>query len=101
MFWKIDESLTEDEDEDNLDHEVADHRVFARAYTVFNSAQVDGYTPPEPPVLADGETDRSRRTGFVPISGSRSAMAVTGSSTRPPGDFVQMPDFKRIRDGIS
>ena len=40
---------------DESDQEVRRHRIFARAYTVFHSRQVDGYTPPALPILADDE----------------------------------------------
>lgn len=55
VFWKIDGQNDKSGRDEENDQEVGRHRVFARAYTVFNSAQVDGYTSPELPVLADDE----------------------------------------------
>jgi antirestriction protein ArdC len=76
------------------------HRVFARAYTVFNASQVDGYTPPEMPALADSERiDRAER--FC----ANLAIEVRHGGDRafytPTSDFVRMPEFHRFRDGIS
>lgn len=56
VFWKISDRNGEAERQDgDADHDAPAPRLFARGYTVFNAAQVDGYTPPEMPVLPAAE----------------------------------------------
>jgi antirestriction protein ArdC len=101
VFWKIDEHGNQGDGGDNeANHDAGQHRVFARAYTVFNSAQVDGYTSAELPSLADSERiDRAEQfcanLGIDVRHGGESAFYT------PTGDFVQMPEFRRFKDGIS
>lgn len=53
VLWK--EAARRD-DEDNGDDERSQRpRLFARAFSVFNSTQVDGYTPPAAPILPESE----------------------------------------------
>jgi antirestriction protein ArdC len=100
VFWKIDDRASQRQDDDDADHEAGHHRIFARAYTVFNSAQVDGYTLPELPILANGERiDAAER--FC----SNLRMDVRHGGDRafytPTGDFVQMPEFQKFRDAVA
>jgi antirestriction protein ArdC len=53
VFWKIDDRAGPRQGGEEADRD-AGHRVLARAYTVFNSLQVDGYNPPELPILGTG-----------------------------------------------
>jgi antirestriction protein ArdC len=100
VFWKIDNSASQNQDDGNLDNEARYHRVFARAYTVFNSAQVDGYTPPELTILANSE-----RIGAADRFCSNLGIDVRHGGDRafytPTGDFVQMPEFQQFHDGVS
>jgi antirestriction protein ArdC len=100
VFWKIDDSASQNQDDGNLDNEARYHRVFARAYTVFNSAQVDGYTPPELTILANSE-----RIGAADRFCSNLGIDVRHGGDRafytPTGDFVQMPEFQQFHDGVS
>lgn len=100
VFWKIDNRCDQRQDDNEPDDGDGRHRVFARAYTVFNASQVDGYTPPEMPALADSERiDRAER--FC----ANLAIEVRHGGDRafytPTSDFVRMPEFHRFRDGIS
>lgn len=100
VFWKIGVRQELRDSDQNADHDDALHRVFARAYTVFNSAQVDGYTSPEPSALADVDRiERAERFSAnlgIPIQhGGDSAFY------RPVADIVQMPEFQRFRDPTS
>ena len=52
MLWK---QVASDAAGDDEDETPARRRLFARAFTVFNVAQVDGYTPPPVPVLSEAE----------------------------------------------
>ena len=96
VFWKIDAQNNQNGRDEENDQEVGRHRVFARAYTVFNSAQVDGYTSPELPVLADDErVEQADR--FCSISGLRSGMAAIVPSTHRPATSCRCPSFKGSR----
>jgi antirestriction protein ArdC len=100
VFWKIDAHNNQNGRDEENDQEVDRHRVFARAYTVFNSAQVDGYTSPELPVLANDErveqADRfcSHLEIEVRHGGDRAFYS-------PASDVVHMPEFQRFKDGTS
>src|SRR3546814_7783010 len=52
VFWKQAASRADD---DHDDGEAGPGRMFARAFTVFNLAQVEGYEPPPVAVLPEGE----------------------------------------------
>jgi antirestriction protein ArdC len=98
VFWKIDArgvALGQEGDSDD-----ARRRVFARAYTVFNSGQVDGFVRAEKPKLSeDNRIERAERfcgnLGVDIRHGGGSAFYV------PSQDFVQMPDFKQFVDPTS
>ena len=49
VFWKINDKGEETQDGESDTSEETSRRVFARGYSVFNAAQVDGYTPLPPP----------------------------------------------------
>jgi hypothetical protein len=100
VFWKIDNRCDQREDDNEADEGDGRHRVFARAYTVFNASQVDGYTPPETPALADIERiDRAER--FCTNLGIEVRHGGNSAFYTPTSDFVRMPEFHRFRDGIS
>ena len=93
VFWKI-ESRQDPQEPD----EESGRSVFARAYTVFNSAQVDGYIPPQVPVLADDKRIE-RAEHFCDNLGIEIRHGGDRAFYMPAGDFVQMPEFRRFRDG--
>jgi len=101
VFWKTTDrsSDTDRQDGDDNHHEPA-RRLFARGYTVFNAAQVDGYTPPELPVLPEVERIEHAERFCVALgidirhSGSQACYI-------PSKDCVQMPDFACFRDAIA
>jgi antirestriction protein ArdC len=100
VFWKIDDRGNQGDDGDEANHDAGQHRVFARAYTVFNSAQVDGYTPAELPTLADSERiDQAEQ--FCANLGIDVRHGGDSVFYTPTGDFVQMPEFQKFNDGIS
>lgn len=101
VFWKTTDrsSDTDRQDGDDNHHKPA-RRLFARGYVVFNAAQVDGYTPPELPILSE----------FERIEHAEHFCAALGIDIRhggsqacyiPSKDYVQMPDFACFRDAIA
>ena len=95
VFWKIsdkDEAEDADEGEDGRRS-----RVFARGYSVFNAAQVDGYEAPALPVLPEVERIGHAEAFFVAIGadirhGGNRAYYV------PSLDQIRMPPFAAFRD---
>jgi antirestriction protein ArdC len=99
VFWRIDDRGSQ-RDGDEADNEAGQHRVLARAYTVFNSVQVDGYARPEPTTLADdARIDAAER--FCSNLGIDVRHGGDRAFYTPTGDFVQMPEFQKFYDGIS
>jgi antirestriction protein ArdC len=100
VFWKIGTRQELRDSDQDTDHDDARHRVFARAYTVFNGAQVDGYMPPELSALADVE----RIEGAERFCGHLGIQIQHGGDSafyRPATDIVQMPEFRRFHDPAS
>lgn len=92
VFWKFFEE--EDKGEDN---ERSHHKgVMARAYHVFNAAQVDGYEIPAIPSLP--ETERIERAEQF-FGGLHADIREGGSSAfySPAEDYIQMPPFAAFK----
>jgi antirestriction protein ArdC len=101
VFWKITDHHGDTDRQDlDDDRDESARRMFARGYTVFNYAQVDGYTPAEMPVLPDAEriahAERfSAALGIDIRHGGSQACYI------PSRDYVQMPEFACFRDAIA
>ena len=101
VFWKISDRNGEAERQDgDADQDAAARRLFARGYTVFNCAQVDGYTPPEMPVLPEVERI-AHAERFCAALGIDIRHGGSQAYYIPSKDFVQMPDFACFRDAIA
>ena len=98
VFWKISERSREESEEQ--EEPASNRSVLARGYHVFNSAQVDGYSPKPAPVLPEGERIESAerffaRLGFtVEHGGNRACYS-------PQEDVIHMPPFSCFRDASS
>lgn len=98
VFWKASErSRAETED----DEEPSRNRpILARGYHVFNSAQVDGYSPKPAPVLPESERVESAERFFAGLGftikhgGSRACYS-------PAEDVIRMPPFSCFRNAVS
>ena len=91
VFWKFFDG--EDEAEASEGNERSNHKgVMARAYHVFNAAQVDGYEIPAIPYLP--ETERIERSEQF-FSGLGADIREGGSRAfySPAEDYIQMPPF--------
>lgn len=101
VFWKISDRNGGGERQDvDADRDEPARRLFARGYIVFNCAQVDGYTPPEMPVLPEVEriAHAERFCAALAIDirhGGPQACYI------PSRDYVQMPDFACFREAIA
>ena len=95
VFWKFFDSETEELQEDT-DETPARPRWFARAYHVFNAAQVDGYqaTPekqlPESERIAQAEAFFNAIPATIQYGGGRAYYS-------PSGDYIQMPPFAQFK----
>lgn len=101
VFWKIaDRSGETDAQDGGEDRDEAARRMFARGYTVFNCAQVDGYTPPEMPVLPEIERIQ-RAERFCTALGIDIRHGGSQAYYRPATDHVQMPEFASFHDAVA
>ena len=69
----------------------------ARAYHVFNAAQVEGYCPPSIPILSEAERDAAADAFFnrLPINVHHDQDC---AFYRPSTDSVHLPPFERFKD---
>jgi antirestriction protein ArdC len=101
VFWKISGRNSEADAEDgDEDRDEPAQRMFARGYTVFNCAQVDGYTPPEMPVLPEAERI-AHAERFCAALGIDIHHGGSQACYIPSRDHVQMPDFACFRDAVA
>ncbi|EJT01635.1 zincin-like metallopeptidase domain-containing protein [Rhizobium sp. CCGE 510] len=75
-------------------------RMFARAFSVFNIAQVNGYERPETSTLP--EADRlAHAEAFIANLGVKTVFGGSDAYYRPSADTVAMPPFASFRDAAS
>jgi antirestriction protein ArdC len=97
VFWKLPAAGKDTADRDDDDDRAPRRGILARAYHVFNAAQVQGYALPEIPVLADSTRDQAAEAFFeaLPITvrheGDRAFY-------QPSTDSIRLPPFARFKD---
>jgi antirestriction protein ArdC len=95
VFWKFFDSETEEQQEDTDDTSTR-RRCFARAYHVFNAAQVDGYQAkpakklPESERIAQAEAFFNAIPATIQYGGDRAYYS-------PAGDYIQVPPFAQFK----
>ena len=97
VFWKQDERGNDSASDDD---EGGHRKMFARAFSVFNVAQVDGYE--SAPVV--GLSQEQRHADAETFIGNLGVATVFGGSEayyRPSSDVVHMPPFDRFREAAS
>jgi antirestriction protein ArdC len=97
IFWKpLDDRAAPDSERPDGDEEKS-RRVLARAYAVFNAAQVDGFAAPEIQPLSEDERDARAEAFFA-----RLPITVLHEDEkafyRPATDTVHLPPFGRFKD---
>jgi antirestriction protein ArdC len=85
-----------DDGGDDDDH----RRMFARAFSVFNVAQVDGYQRPATDILSESQRLAHAET-FISNLGIRTVFEGSEACYRPSTDAVFMPPFASFRDPAS
>ncbi|WP_420608210.1 ArdC family protein [Novosphingopyxis sp.] len=99
VFWKI----SDKEDQEDANEGAEDDRrsrVFARGYSVFNAAQVDGYEAPALPVLLEAERIGHAEAFFDAI-GADIRHGGNRACYKPSLDQIRMPPFEAFRDPIA
>src|SRR6266851_10147895 len=98
VFWKFANSNAETDDGD--DTHSGSRLLFTRGYSVFNAAQVDGYT-----AKAEADTPMLER-----IAQAEAFFSSIGATVRhggnqafysPASDHIQMPPFQAFRESVS
>ncbi|TWB15545.1 antirestriction protein ArdC [Nitrospirillum amazonense] len=100
VFWKVSDTGTDDAGEQGDDDGQAHARVFARAYSVFNAAQVDGWQAPAIPVLPQAERiDHAER--FFSALGATIKEGGARACYIPSRDEIHLPPFAVFRDAVA
>ncbi|RWJ39797.1 MAG: DUF1738 domain-containing protein [Mesorhizobium sp.] len=97
VLWReIQVSRQSDNDDDDDGH----RRMFARAFSVFNVAQVNGYERPVTPELPEAER-LAHAEAFIANLGVKTVFGGSEAYYRPSADTVFMPPFTSFRDAAS
>jgi len=92
VFWKRQGPIDEAEDSQSNGA-----RFIARAYTVFNVAQVDGWSSEPAPVLSEEERLPAVDAAFAATE-AKIEHGAQSASYSPLDDCIRMPTFGRFRD---
>ncbi|MGX8012759.1 ArdC family protein [Mesorhizobium sp. ORM8.1] len=98
VLWKQIASSESAEDDDSDDGGY--RRMFARAFSVFNVAQADGYELPPTDVLPESEPP-AHAEAFIANLGIKTVFGGSEAYYLPSSDTVFMPDFAFFRDAAS
>jgi len=104
VLWKEVKSAKQREDrEDGEQDDSGDcHKMFARAFWVFNEQQVDGYQAKTMAVAALSDTERlAHAEAFIANLGVNSIFGGSEAYYVPSTDTVHMPPFALFRDAAS
>jgi len=97
VFWKQFEAGDEDSPGDE---EGGRMKMFARAFSVFNAAQVDGFAPA--PVTPLPESERhAHAEAFIANLGIQTIFGGSEAFYRPSTDTIHMPTFECFRDAVA
>src|SRR5260370_28613905 len=99
VFWKFANNAAETEDGDESPKS-GSRLLFTRGYSVFNAAQVDGYTP-----AADAEIPMPERIAHADAFFKAIGAAVQHGGNQafyaPASDHIQMPPFQAFRQAVA
>jgi antirestriction protein ArdC len=97
VLWREIQSSRQPNDDDDDDGR---RRMFARAFSVFNVAQVDGYQRPATDILSESQR-LTHAEAFICNLGIRTVFDGSEACYRPSTDAVFMPPFASFRDPAS
>src|SRR5436190_9850552 len=99
VFWKFANSATETDDGDETPKS-GSRLLFTRGYSVFNAAQVDGYTPKAEPDSTQLERIEQAEAFFRNI-GANLQHGGNRAYYSPSSDQIQMPQFQAFMENVS
>ncbi len=101
VFWKISDKDEQEEGDNGQDGEDGCRsRVFARGYSVFNAAQVDGYQAPALPKFPEPERIGHAEAFFAGL-GADILHGGNRACYVPSLDQIRMPPFPAFRDAVA
>lgn len=101
VFWKTNDRDGEETGAESEPDGRGGRRFFARGFTVFNAAQVDGYAPDaDAPRLPDSERI-AHADAFQAALGIETRHGGTGAYYVPARDFIQLPPFELFADAVA
>ena len=97
VFFKSFETANDDAEGDDDSKKTG---VFAKAFYLFNAAQIDGYCQPVPVLPSAAERIDTAETYFA---NTRAIIRHGGDRAfyRPSGDFIQLPTLEQFADTLS
>jgi len=100
VFWKFANASSESQDGDESTPASGSRLLFTRGYSVFNAAQVDGYTPKAEPDMPVLERIEQAEVFFRSI-GADLRHGGNQAYYRPSDDHIQMPPFQAFKENVS
>ena len=102
VFWKRLEDNSEDgrDGDQEAEPERGQVRMMARAFSLFNACQTEGYEPPALPPKPDHERIENAEAFFRAI-GADIRHGGSKAYYHPTNDYIQMPQFEAFRDPIA
>jgi antirestriction protein ArdC len=97
VLWKFPERDEGEEEPAEANGRKKGRGGLARGYFVFNSGQVDGYTPPELPALDPALRIEPVENFFAALDADIRFGGVE-AFYRPDEDYIQMPEYRHFRD---
>ena len=98
VFWKWANTTTDTQDSE--DTKTGSRLLFTRGYSVFNAAQVDGYTPKAEPDVPMPERVESAEQ-FFPGIGADLRHGGNRAYYSMDGDYIQMPVFGAFHENVA
>jgi len=95
VLWKQANAASDDDGAGDDDRPA--RRIFARAFTVFNVSQVDGYQPEAVALLPESERVAAAEA-FIGNLGITTVFGSPNAYYRPATDTVHMPDFGHFHE---
>jgi antirestriction protein ArdC len=102
VFWDVRPGANDERDrpEGEASDEKAGRRIIAKSYSVFNSSQVDGWTPPPAPEIPSPNERIAHAEAFFKALGADIRHGGNRAYYSPSGDYVQLPPFEAFPDPI-